>query len=38
MWHLIQLELRIQIIAINVHASRCEKKMLWLMKLLDLVV
>jgi hypothetical protein len=38
MWHFIQLELWIQIIAVNVHATRCEENMLWLMKLLDLVV
>jgi hypothetical protein len=37
-WYLIQLELRLQIIVVNVHMFECEENMLWLMKLMDLVV
>jgi hypothetical protein len=37
-WYLIQLELQLQIIVVNVHMFKCEKNMLWLMKLMDLVV
>jgi hypothetical protein len=37
-WYLTQVELRLQIIVVNVHMFECEENMLWLMKLLDLVV